>query len=285
MPGAVERDPAVLDAPARPAPALVERARQRRARRCSCAGVAAPGARAARAPLFAELGLEGFESARPDELSGGMRQRVAFAAHAARRQAGARPRRAVRRARRAHARARCRSGWPARWSASRAPSLLVTHDVEEAVVLADRVVVMSPRPGRGGGRGRRSTCRGRDARPSAAVVALRERALEALRGAMSGAALLAAAARRRSCSARGSSTPAWAASTTCSSPPPPRWRRRCGTTAALLWHNFRSPRGRCCSASSWRRRRAAARGRAAPLAARCGARSTRCSSPRRRCRS
>ena len=34
------------------------------------------------------------------------------------------------------------------WEASRRSIIFVTHDIEEAVALADRVIVMSPRPGR-----------------------------------------------------------------------------------------------------------------------------------------
>ena len=40
------------------------------------------------------------------------------------------------------------AGWPACWQREPRTVLLVTHDVEEAAVLADRVVVLSPRPGR-----------------------------------------------------------------------------------------------------------------------------------------
>ncbi len=130
-------------------------------------------------PLFAAFGLEGFERARPNELSGGMRQRVAFL----RTLLSGKP-------------VLCLDepfgaldaltrGEMQEWLAGalgREPRtvLLVTHDVEEAALLADRIVVLSPRPGRvvaelpvGLERPRSAT--------HPALVALRERALEALR--------------------------------------------------------------------------------------------------------
>jgi ABC-type nitrate/sulfonate/bicarbonate transport system ATPase subunit len=57
--------------------------------------------------------------------------------------------------------------------------LLVTHDVEEAILLADRVVVLSPRPGRVLAEFDAPGARPR-VRTDAAVVALRERALAEL---------------------------------------------------------------------------------------------------------
>jgi NitT/TauT family transport system ATP-binding protein len=111
------------------------------------AGHSKAQARAAARPLFASFGLEGFERARPDELSGGMRQRVAFVRTLL---AGTpllcldEPFGALDALTRVQL-----QGWLAD-ALEREPrtTLLVTHDVEEAVVLADRVVCLTPRPGR-----------------------------------------------------------------------------------------------------------------------------------------
>jgi ABC-type nitrate/sulfonate/bicarbonate transport system ATPase subunit len=135
-------------------------------------------ARARAAVLFEELGLGGFEAARPHELSGGMRQRVAFVRTLLAEKPvlcldepfGALD--AITRAE--------MQGWLAR-ALQREPRtvVLVTHDVEEAVVLADRVVVLCPRPGRTVAELEVGLPRPR-VRTDPAVVALRERALDAL---------------------------------------------------------------------------------------------------------
>jgi NitT/TauT family transport system ATP-binding protein len=129
-------------------------------------------------PLFAQLGLGGFEEARPDELSGGMRQRVAFL----RTLLAGKPVLALDEPF-ASLDALTR-GQTQSWLADaleREPRtvILVTHDVEEAVILADRVVVMSPRPGRTVAELTVDLPRPRR-RTDPAVVALRERALEVL---------------------------------------------------------------------------------------------------------
>jgi NitT/TauT family transport system ATP-binding protein len=142
------------------------------------AGFARQRARDQVQPWFERFGLSGFEQARPYELSGGMRQRVAFL----RTLLAGKPVLALDEpfaALDALTRAEMQ-GWLSRALAEeRRTVVLVTHDVEEAVLLGDRVVVLSPRPGRvvadiavAAGRPRQRT--------DAAVVELRARALAAL---------------------------------------------------------------------------------------------------------
>jgi ABC-type nitrate/sulfonate/bicarbonate transport system ATPase subunit len=112
-----------------------------------CAGVAKAEARAAAQPLFERFGLMGFERSRPQELSGGMRQRVALA----RTFLAGRPLLLLDEP--FASLDQITRGSLQEWLADALRDeprtvVLVTHDVQEAIYLADRVAVMSPRPGR-----------------------------------------------------------------------------------------------------------------------------------------
>ncbi|HKO36769.1 MAG TPA: ABC transporter ATP-binding protein [Solirubrobacterales bacterium] len=104
-------------------------------------------ARAAAAALFDRFGLAGFEQARPYELSGGMRQRVAFL----RTLVAGKPVLALDEpfaALDAITRAEMQEWLAAALRSDPRTVVLVTHDVEEALYLSDRVAVLSDRPAR-----------------------------------------------------------------------------------------------------------------------------------------
>ena len=106
---------------------------------------------AAREPAIRELiriaGLQSFENKYPYELSGGMQQRTAIVRGLARdpkvllmdEPFGSLD---------ALTREKMNAELQRIWLASRKTVVLITHSIDEAVFLGDRVVVMSPRPGR-----------------------------------------------------------------------------------------------------------------------------------------
>lgn len=104
-------------------------------------------ARSRAAELFPLFGLEGFEAAYPASLSGGMRQRAALLRTVLTGQQvllldepfGALD---------ALTRAELQNWLMEVWGRLRQTVVFVTHDVEEALYLGDRVVVLSQRPGR-----------------------------------------------------------------------------------------------------------------------------------------
>ncbi len=98
------------------------------------------------AQLVQAIGLSGFENAYPDSLSGGMQQRVAIARTLALRPSvvlmdepfGALD---------AQTRSEMQQLLLKIWDETASTILFVTHDVEEAIYLADRIFIMSAHPG------------------------------------------------------------------------------------------------------------------------------------------
>ncbi|MGI8439215.1 MAG: ABC transporter ATP-binding protein [Thermoleophilaceae bacterium] len=97
--------------------------------------------------LLRRVGLAGAAEKRPDELSGGMRQRAALARAMAMEPSVLlmdEPFAALD----VQTRTKLQSYLLDAWQASGATSMFVTHHIDEAISLADRIAVMTARPGR-----------------------------------------------------------------------------------------------------------------------------------------
>lgn len=111
------------------------------------AGIPREEARRQAAELYERFGLEGFERSWPSQLSGGMRQRLALL------RTFLMPRDTLLLdepfgALDALTRREMQEWLQDVWARDGRTVLLVTHDVDEALLLSDAVYVMSPRPGR-----------------------------------------------------------------------------------------------------------------------------------------
>ena len=133
--------------------------------------------------LFERFGLAGFERARPGELSGGMRQRVAFL----RTLIAGKPVLALDEpfaSLDAITRGEMQQWLAAALEADPRTVVLVTHDIEEALYLCDSIVVLSARPARTTTRLSAPAPRAADrdeAVTDPAFVTVREHAMQALR--------------------------------------------------------------------------------------------------------
>lgn len=110
-------------------------------------GIPRKDARAQVIPLLEDFGLADFTSHYPAQLSGGMRQRASLL----RTIVQGRPIQLLDEpfgALDALTRTQMQTWFEDRWRAARWTTLLVTHDVREAVALSDRIYVLSPRPAR-----------------------------------------------------------------------------------------------------------------------------------------
>ncbi|MGB6117700.1 MAG: ABC transporter ATP-binding protein [Mesorhizobium sp.] len=99
------------------------------------------------AQMIHTVGLEGFETKYPHELSGGMRQRVGIG-----RALATNPKMLLMDepfgALDAQTRSLMQSELLRIWELHKSTVIFVTHSIDEAVFLADRIIVMTPRPGR-----------------------------------------------------------------------------------------------------------------------------------------